>query len=132
MAWHNGFQPSCDLPGATSGPGADHHGGDGNGPEARDQGHLVVQVLGEVNLSPAPQGRWSAGPFARRQKGKQLLDGFLWQACDLLGSPGVRARRLAAPPAGSSGSSGAPVLQSVGGRELLGDALDFRSEGQVH
>eukprot|EP00969_Alexandrium_andersonii_P176200 7791059-Alexandrium_andersonii.AAC.1 len=63
MARHCGLQPTGELSSSATGPGADHHRGDGNGAEARDQGDFLLYVFRDVDLAPAFQGSRPARPF---------------------------------------------------------------------
>eukprot|EP00969_Alexandrium_andersonii_P352224 15437204-Alexandrium_andersonii.AAC.1 len=66
MARHRGLHPTRELPGSASRPGSDHHRGNGDGAEARDQGNFVLNILRDVDLAPALQGRRPARSLAGR------------------------------------------------------------------
>eukprot|EP00969_Alexandrium_andersonii_P166604 7362040-Alexandrium_andersonii.AAC.3 len=135
MARHDGFQPPGDLLGAAPEPSTHHDRGDGNRPEARHEGHLVIRVLGQMDLLPAPQSRWPSCLLTRRKEFEKLFYGVLWQACDLLRAPRVWARCLATALAKGAAETrggrraGTPVRLAVGGPELFSDALNFWCQG---
>eukprot|EP00969_Alexandrium_andersonii_P155026 6853934-Alexandrium_andersonii.AAC.1 len=61
MARRYRFQPAGHLLGTTPGPSSDDNRRDSDRSQPADQRDLVLGVLQNVNLAPAPESRRSSG-----------------------------------------------------------------------